>query len=240
MKLDRVTVTGADDMTSIQGLVELSKEYPFVEWGILMSPRHEGGERFPSDRWMELFAQVCEVVPEMRVSLHLCGGYVRDLLEGKNPSWSDHIKMWDVARRVQLNFHAEPHVADEDMFARQLFRYPDIQWIFQMDGTPNQAHFRYALDNAFNAVPLFDTSGGEGVLPTEWPIAFATQRGKLIYHGYAGGLGPRNVAGQLKRIEIAALDAPIWIDMEGQVRTDGMLDVSKVREVLEICQGYIR
>ncbi len=240
MKLDRVTITGADDWFSISAMTELSEEFPFVEWGILMSPTHEGQERFPSDRWMELLADECAGLPDMRVSLHLCGGYVRDLLLGKNPSWSDAIKIWDVARRVQLNFHAEPHFLDEDKFARQLFRFSDVQWIFQMDGTPNQGHFKYALDSSFDAVPLFDLSGGQGNLPTEWPTAFARQGGELIYHGYAGGLGPHTVAEQLKLIEIAALDAPIWIDMEGQVRTDGLLDLSKVRAVLEICQGYIR
>ncbi len=239
-KLDRVTITGADSNTDIQDLLALSERYPFVEWGILMSPKHQGFSRFPSKKWMRRFANSCLFTPAVRVSLHLCGYYVRALLLGHNPSWWDHTMMWDVAQRVQLNFHAEPHMAEEDEFAKRLFKYPDIQWIFQMDGTPNRAHFDYVLGSAFDAVPLFDTSGGAGILPTGWPAAFATQRDRLIYHGYAGGLGPDVVEAQLPLIEVAAADAAFWIDMEGRVRTHGRLDLDKVERVLTICEAYMK
>ncbi len=239
-RLDRVTITGADSKTDIQDLLALSERYPFVEWGILMSPKHQGFSRFPSKKWMQAFANACLFSREVRVSLHLCGGYVRKLLTGKNPAWWDHTMMWDVARRVQLNFHAEPHVAEEDRFARKLFAHPDLQWIFQLDGTPNRAHFDYALGSAFDAVPLFDTSGGAGRLPSRWPDACVTQGGRLIYHGYAGGLGPDVLAEQLPLIEEAAGDAPFWIDMEGQVRTDEILDLEKVERVLATCAAYMK
>ncbi|MHB1675039.1 MAG: hypothetical protein ACYCSP_12405 [Acidobacteriaceae bacterium] len=39
MKLETVTITGADDSTDIVELAELSEEFPFVEWGILISAR---------------------------------------------------------------------------------------------------------------------------------------------------------------------------------------------------------
>lgn len=51
--LERVTITGADDSTDISQLVELSQEFPFVEWGILVSRRSEGGPRFPSREWID-------------------------------------------------------------------------------------------------------------------------------------------------------------------------------------------
>ena len=37
MTLNRVTITGADDFTEPKDLVELSEEFPFVEWAILLS-----------------------------------------------------------------------------------------------------------------------------------------------------------------------------------------------------------
>ena len=34
--INKVTVTGADDSTSIEEMVTIQKEYPFVEFGILL------------------------------------------------------------------------------------------------------------------------------------------------------------------------------------------------------------
>ena len=50
MKLERMTVTGADDMTNVRGMIELSKEYPFLEWGILFPL--SGGSRFTTSEWL--------------------------------------------------------------------------------------------------------------------------------------------------------------------------------------------
>ena len=48
MKLHTVTITGTDDSTNMADLVALSREFPFVEWAILVSESHEGGFRFPT------------------------------------------------------------------------------------------------------------------------------------------------------------------------------------------------
>jgi hypothetical protein len=55
---------------------------------------------------------------------------------------------------------------------------------------------------------LFDTSGGAGVLPQEWPVP-----AKDFWCGYAGGLGPFNVIEQVRKIETVCAK-PFWIDME--------------------------
>ena len=46
MKLQYVTMTGADESVDPKALIELSKEFPFVEWGILIGS--QSGMRFPS------------------------------------------------------------------------------------------------------------------------------------------------------------------------------------------------
>jgi hypothetical protein len=80
--MDRVTITGADGRTPISALLDLSAEFPFVEWGILVSKRQEGGARFPGRDWSGTFArQAAE--KQLAVSLHVCGSWVRDLLRGK-------------------------------------------------------------------------------------------------------------------------------------------------------------
>ena len=57
MKLDRVTITGADDSVDPLQLRALSLEFPFVEWGILVSHSNTictsyPKPRFPSPKWI--------------------------------------------------------------------------------------------------------------------------------------------------------------------------------------------
>jgi hypothetical protein len=48
MKIDRVTITGADNNNTHEELLELQKKYPFVEWGILYSQKKAGENRYPT------------------------------------------------------------------------------------------------------------------------------------------------------------------------------------------------
>lgn len=247
--LDRVTVTGADDNTSILGMRALSEQYPFVEWGILASPARVGSERFPSHVWMQALADDMLHRPGvLRTSLHLCGGYVRDLLgRGVNPAV--HVPVWRVTSRVQLNFHAEPHTLQTVAFCQALLAYNYREFIFQIDGVNNQVFAEALATPTVKAVPLFDTSGGAGLVPERWPPAtFTTSQpwsqsppapAARVYHGYAGGLGPGTIAHELPRIEAAAAGARIWIDMEGRVRTAGRFDLEKVAQVLEYCRQRV-
>lgn len=250
--LVQVTITGADDRTDISKLLDLSKRYSFVEWGILLSQNNAGWPRFPGQRWIQELAELQEGERKrINLSLHLCGAYVRGFLAGLNPARADHPAGWDVARRVQLNFHGMPHVRDDKAFVSRLVERPSKQFIFQMDGTQNRAHFQFAADSGIGVSPFFDTSGGKGKLPDQWPKAeFKPSQGLsyypgFAYHGYAGGLGPDNIEAQLPRIAEAAGEARFWIDMEGQMRTRvnpssyDTLDMDKVERVLEICQRYM-
>lgn len=80
-------------------------------------------------------------------------------------------------------------------------------------------------------MPLFDVSGGIGVVPESWPKPF-----KDVYCGYAGGLGPTTIVEQLKRIEQVVGDCEIWIDMETRIRSenDAVFDLGKVVECIEL------
>ena len=82
MKLHTVTITGTDDSTNMADLVALSREFPFVEWAILVSESHEGGFRFPTREWINVFVDKASA-NNMRVATHLCGRWVRSLLEGE-------------------------------------------------------------------------------------------------------------------------------------------------------------
>jgi len=59
MKLDRVTITGADNsVENMHEIFDLSQQFPFVEWGILVSHSSVGKPRFPSLMWIETFKHV--------------------------------------------------------------------------------------------------------------------------------------------------------------------------------------
>ena len=94
-----------------------------------------------------------------------------------------------------------------------------------------------AIYQGVGCVPLYDKSGGAGVVPNTWPPAIDG-----VYSGYAGGLGPSNIADELPKIEVAARGNPFWIDMETHVRTDNgaKLDMDKVVSCLEACEPHVK
>lgn len=252
MTLDRVTVTGADDSIDPRELVALSREFPFAEWGILASASQMSRPRFPSLAWMDSFRECAIAAGGLPLSLHLCGRWVRMLLVGD----LDPIVIQLVAGygRVQLNFHAERNKCEPEsafkaldrLRATSVFR-DKLQFIFQLDGERGNEHLEsISLEeaNAYgtcNCVGLFDVSGGAGVLPAEWPAPLYHEDGKFDYHGYAGGLGPDNLAAQIPLIGKAANGCRFWIDMETKVRSDDdrVFDLAKVRRCLEIAKPFV-
>lgn len=245
--INRVTITGADDTISPKALLDLSAEFPFVEWGILLSKNNEGNLRFPSRKWMyelhylwsDIFKKATEGVNPLCLSGHICGSWVRQICEGNwNEFLDDNASMQDMFSRFQLNFHSQVHKLNREKFIDG-FNNPELwfrQFIFQLDNV-NDEILEIAKDSDIDAVGLFDLSGGLGVLPASWPVCKG-------YSGYAGGLSPENLEEQLEKISKVAGDGPIWIDVETHIRSeDGMgndiFDLDRVRSFLEISQKWI-
>lgn len=253
MRLDRVTITGADDSIRPQDLLPLTKDFPWVEWGILASAKNSiGGPRFPTLGWMCQFREMV-IAEGIKPSLHLCGRWTRQLLIGEiDPTVLQLVSGY---ARVQLNFHAERSKCEPDRAMKALCRIrecskygDDLEFIFQMDGaTGNEhmediaSHYVNAYGDPSNFFGLFDVSGGAGVLPKQWPEPMYHADGVYDYHGYAGGLGPDNLDEQLPLIGKAAGECRIWIDMETKVRSDddSKFNLAKVRRCLETCSPFI-
>lgn len=239
MKIDRVTITGADDSTPPWKLIALNEKYPFVEWGILLSNRQEGSPRFPSYSWLTDIAhlKLGHGVP-FKLCGHLCGRWVRDLCDGVNTFLVDRMPIARLFERVQLNFHAEPHhVADAYAwrFINALREWGRDQYVFQFDDVNNHL-MSLAAQGGVNVAPLYDTSGGAGVEPETWP------RPTLPYVGYAGGLHPEKLPGQLVRIgDAAGEDQRVWIDVETHVRSndDRLFDLDKVERFLAAAAPHV-
>ncbi len=246
--LKAITLTGADDTVQIRKLVNLSLEFPLVEWGILVSKSSGGFSRFPSRDWLEDFVSQVGPRSDVNRALHLCGSWLRRLIAGDR-SFINEIgrHVWDCFPRVQLNFHGEDHKPCDEFYGI-LASFPEKEFIFQVDGNMGQAMLdAYFETEHGNAVPLFDCSHGAGVLPNEWPDAYYLRaipdadRDYYSKHGYAGGLGPDNVKEQLPRIQASAKNGDFWIDMETKLFTGfkaitapaPMFDLAKCRSVLE-------
>ena len=241
MILDRVTLTGADDSIDPKTLFGLSHEYPFVEWGILYGSKSAAGApRYPGRGWRDTLhadARVRYAGIDLKLSAHLCSRFVRDfVLDGKF-SVADVMAPEDlrVYQRVQLNFHAHHHPGGPAFFSG-MRTMPSKEFIFQMDEV-NDDLWKSATKEDLRAVPLFDTSGGAGLLPHSWPRPYSN-----VYCGYAGGLGPDNLVEQLRSISASAIGtARVWIDMETRVRSedDAVFDLDKCRRVLELAAPFI-
>lgn len=254
--IDRVTITGADDSIHPTDLIRLTEEFPFVEWGILASESCWGAGRlrYPSRGWINGLLLLTRVPHQLPLSLHVCGKWVRKLLLGEILI-PPQLRHW--FGRVQLNFHAEKVACNPAAFADVLRRI-GRPIIFQLDGADGNAHLdsanEYEVPNCFG---LFDVSGGAGVLPKQWPSpifrdVYPGEHGEGVqqwaYHGYAGGLGPENLAEQIPLILAAAAgtehtaEGRIWIDMETHVRSDDdrQFDLKKVRRCLEIAAPFVR
>jgi hypothetical protein len=231
MPLTKVTITGADDSTDVSDLLGLSKEFPFVEWGVLVSWSSEGHSRFPTRNWINVLLQN-SLEQEINLSTHMCGRWVRDLMFG-DLDWSELPLVVDASQRVQINFHGEAGLSHRD-FIDNLKEKSPREFIFQWDGVNDHYSFA-ALLHGIKVSSLYDISHGAGVLPDKW-----IKPSNYFATGYAGGLSPDNVVQNLYQInKICPKD--FWIDMETNVRTpEGQaLDIKKVRKVLELCAPFI-
>lgn len=223
MQLNKVTITGADDLINPSDLIKLSKEYPFVEWGILFSKSKQGSERYPSLNWIEEFLNQINEKNKVKISAHICGKYMRDILAGNNTLPLIVSKF----PRLQFNFkYFDENVNEEsfiDLLKTNYFENKEI--IFQVRNDVND-NFFYMLEKLFyqskvKISALLDQSGGTG---KEIDPNFKVFRSIFnTYYGYAGGINPTNIGTIIRSINEKGFgneNIKYWLDMESGVRTD--------------------
>ena len=237
MNLKNVTITGADDDIDPQDLVALSQEYPFVEWGILASKSREGSPRYPSVFWMTHFFRFAKnrfLDEKVLTSIHVCGSWVRSVLQGQM-EFGHILKDLGIFDRVQLNFHGDLPQIDEKGFINILrsIVFSGRQIIFQWNGMDNTL-LDLAHAHGIKVSALYDISGGTGRSSSVWPNLPSG-----VYSGRAGGLGPDNLRETLCAWDRTIPgDTDIWIDLETKARTDDKFDLKKVRACLEIAKEF--
>lgn len=239
MRINRVTITGADKSVRPQDLLALSDEFKFVEWAILLSSTKEDNPRYPSRAWIDELAVLAKT-HDLKLAGHICGSWVRNLVVNKDPAvFVERPEFIEYFPRIQLNF--SPYDAAQ-LFLQMLKPFKN-EFIIQM-GNHRRAD-KISLVNlgqnmGLNLSVLFDQSGGNGITPSYWPNPLTLALDSVPV-GYAGGLGPDTLAEQLPKIAEAVGDRTVWIDIESKVRSEDnhQFDLEKVRKCLEISRPWV-
>ena len=207
-----ITLTGADERTRISDLVRL--RMMGAEIGLLLTHSPDGRNRYPSLGW------IWEAATELQghAALHVCGQRARQtLFEG---GYKNLLKWFG---RIQVNGDPSPG-AIKDLCQRYdtkvvITQYPLNDSTLEMD------------DIYCNHALLVDGSGGRGISPEKWERPATS---KLV--GFAGGLGPENLATELPKIAAVADDeGDWWVDMEGNLRdNDDLFNVSRAEKALAV------
>ena len=230
MKLTKVTFTGIDLWTDLQRLASISQQYPYAEFGLLMSKDwQENGPRFPNPDIVWKLANIWSSQP-FHLSLHLCGEFAIAAAKGDYTFLDTMIapNLFSIFERVQLNLDSKSMF---DVLHRITKTKKEV--IVQMR---TAALCKQFLDggNPEGMSYLIDFSGGRGL---DTPVEVVNVPG--VHVGYAGGIGPGNVGQKLRGLLTYPFDGEFWIDMETCVRTNDKFDLDKVEQVLKICDHIL-
>lgn len=225
MIINKVTFTGADNKTDINALKQIQREFPFVEWGILIAS-NEGRNRYPTEDFILNLKD-----KGLNLALHLCGKWSRQILSDGNTTLK-----YDFFNRYQLNFNFSYGKFDLINYKNLIETNADKKFILQYN-ISNHATINKIISevNTSNTNILFDASGGRGTQIQEIKKPFDG-----IYTGYSGGLNTENIDTICNMIfNHADETTKVWIDMETGVRTNDEFDLDKVYKVLQKVDRWI-
>jgi phosphoribosylanthranilate isomerase len=229
MKIDKVTITGADNDVDCLKLAKLTEKYPFVEWGVLFSKSREGTNRYPDSMWIQSLAKF-----NIPLSAHFCGWWAKQVLEESNFELMSDLH--DSYKRIQLNYNFKNELPEN---GTHLLNYLALETnkdviIQYNDNNAEAVDFLDNLRRNSNLNILYDRSGGRGTEIQEIESPFKS------YTGYAGGINCDNVKDICEMITSHKSESTVWIDLESGVRTDDKFDLNKVETILEICDQYVK
>lgn len=238
MIIDRVTITGADNDTDPQCLIDITKKFPFVEWGVLFSKQRTNTPRYPNKYYGYTLKKLgLDQGLDMKLSAHICGNWTKEFFKGNFTFESNFLPLQfeDIFERIQLNFNSKYNDFDINKVL-EIIELNYVDFIFQYNES-NSELCNKVKDKFENINFLYDSSGGRGIERNKWPSPI-----KHHFTGYAGGLTPGNIKEQLKLIEESCnKDDIIWIDVETGVRDDNdKLDLNKVEEFLKFVEIKIK
>ena len=190
MRLKHITFTGIDAKTDIQDLIDIQREFPIAEFGVLTSYHwNENGNRYLNPAFLSnLYAGN----GELNLALHVCGSAAHDAAMGEWYKINDHLSgALNMFKRIQLN------VANRTDNPKYLWstHYSGQELIVQQRNAEDVALYAATRSEFEYVCPvsvLLDASGGQGI---DTPIKILKTHGKV---GYAGGFNPDNGARHLQ------------------------------------------
>jgi hypothetical protein len=245
---------GADDSVDPNLLGIYSHLYPLVEFGVLFRPDKEGQPRYATTEWVQRLAQVASKSDgKMKLAAHFCGARVNEVLVGDD-SFLKRLPSLGF-KRVQINATAVNGVdisrlgGSVESFLTVVTKHPELEFILQKNAETQplwegllELESEAAGKEGYlpkNVSMLLDESKGTGVLASSWP-----NPPEEYEIGYAGGIGPNNIAKVLEDIMEAGNGREIWIDMESSLRSKkndiDVFDLEKCYEVISaVCSAQI-
>ena len=232
MRLKHITFTGIDAKTDIQDLIDIQREFPIAEFGVLTSYHwNENGNRYLNPAFLSnLYAGN----GKLNLALHVCGSAAHDAAVGGWEKINSHLfETLSLFKRIQLN------VSNRNDNPKYLWLPPFVnqELIVQQHDANNLSLYNQTQDiweGESRISVLLDASGGQGI---DTPLKVLPSSGKV---GYAGGFNPDNVGEKLSFLLQNVRMGEFWIDMESGIRTYDWFDITKVRQVLSICKEVIK
>lgn len=244
MNVKLITCSGANETTDIEMLVKILASYRRAEIGVQVSEKKccFGSQRMV---WIQNLVHYLGVNKKfINAALHINPSWVEDVGQGILSHELQHlltirnIKGNPFFQRVQLNFKiGRDRIPDVYRLLNLMQLYKSRRFIFSYN-EENAAFIKkmYSLcqEVGLRFDILYDESHGEGIVPKQRQPAVFTN----IMQGYAGGIGPDNVAEVLDEIALAQKKKQsllgVAIDAEGKLKNaDGHFDI-------ELCQRYLQ
>jgi len=245
MKLEKITISGANEHTDIKELSDLLYRYPKAEIGIQVSDKKASYDSKRYEWFFALHNYVLRLKQNINVALHINPGWVEKVCEGYMPI--ELLKMMTLknsdgslfVKRLQLNFliGREP-APDMDKLYWVINSFNSRRFIFTYNDANRNFIRKYyqRYGNCFDL--LVDSSHGEGKTPEKWePVIFPD-----VFQSYSGGLSPDNIEQALDSIAaVNRTDIGIGIDAEGKLKgDDGHLSLEKAEAYLEKASRWCR
>ncbi|MBR6408877.1 MAG: hypothetical protein IKS23_01360 [Alphaproteobacteria bacterium] len=234
MQLNTIVCSGINEKNEIDEAVAFIKKYPSVEFGIQCSPKKAGFGTARYEWLKKLCLKLDEEKIKGRVALHLNEGFVISFCEGKIPDEVEKLlRESDAIGRLQLNFKIGREVFDGKKVPdiNKLSKSIDEVYGHQIIVSASEANLAFIQKMHYQGIKfdaLFDDSFGEGILPKSRKAPLFDD----VFQGYAGGISPENVAGELEKIRKVARN-DVFIDAEGKLKENGAFSFEKAAKYVQ-------
>lgn len=229
-RLKYVTLTGIDDAVPVETLLELTRNHPYVEFGVLYNSTLQGNGRFPLLGSINRLVETARHEPKLNLALHICGADVYSLLD--NDLESHARALAEYFPRIQLNLRSGTYPLEGVRALHK--RYTDKTFIIRYSSDS-----QYAGASVDSHVTLFDKP--EELEQTGFSMKEAISgaskalTGSLMtpLFGFNGELDPAKLITQLREIERITAGDDFWIAIESCLSDpNGAFDVGLAQKAL--------